>query len=66
MYKLLGILDDLLEVKADVMPLHKYSSPQGDDPGKTIPMVDVLENTPSRPFVRFHSPRPAHLCQSDT
>ncbi|KIK53914.1 hypothetical protein GYMLUDRAFT_249957 [Collybiopsis luxurians FD-317 M1] len=50
MYKLLGMLDDLLEVKADVMPLHKYSSPQGDDPGETIPMVDVLENTPSRPF----------------
>ncbi|KAJ3901823.1 FAD binding domain-containing protein [Lentinula edodes] len=51
MYKLLGILPDLLEVKTDPFPVVKFSSPQGDDEeGKVIPMVERIENTPSRPY----------------
>ncbi|KAF9071862.1 FAD binding domain-containing protein [Rhodocollybia butyracea] len=50
MYKLLGILPDLLEVKADPVPVKKFPSPQGTDQGKDLPMVEQIEGTPSRPI----------------
>ncbi|KAE9388904.1 hypothetical protein BT96DRAFT_866562 [Gymnopus androsaceus JB14] len=52
-YKLLGLLPDLLEVKADPFPVFEFDSPQGsieDTEGKAVPMIEEVENTPSRPF----------------
>ncbi|KAE9384847.1 hypothetical protein BT96DRAFT_929091 [Gymnopus androsaceus JB14] len=52
-YKLLGLLPDLLEVKVDAFPVFEFNSPQGstdDKDGKRLPMIDILENTPDRPF----------------
>ncbi|KAE9397955.1 hypothetical protein BT96DRAFT_976643 [Gymnopus androsaceus JB14] len=52
-YKLLGLLPDLLEVKVDAFPVFEFDSPQGstdDKDGKRLPMIDILENTPDRPF----------------
>ncbi|KAJ4474865.1 FAD binding domain-containing protein [Lentinula aciculospora] len=51
MYKLLGTLPDLLKVKTGPFPVMKFSSPEGDEEkGQLLPMVETLENTPSRPF----------------
>ena len=53
MYKLLGLLPDLLEVKTDPFPVVKFPSPQGsNEEGQVIPMVEKVANTPSRPIVR--------------
>ncbi|KAJ3842176.1 FAD binding domain-containing protein [Lentinula raphanica] len=51
MYKLLGLLPDLLEVKTDPFPVVKFPSPQGsNEEGQVIPMVEKVANTPSRPI----------------
>ncbi|KAJ3983131.1 FAD binding domain-containing protein [Lentinula detonsa] len=51
MYKLLGLLPDLLEVKTDPFPVVKFSSPQGNnEEGQVLPMVEKIANTPSRPI----------------
>ncbi|KAJ3720539.1 hypothetical protein C8R42DRAFT_722234 [Lentinula raphanica] len=51
MYKLLGLLPDLLKVKTDPFPVVKFPSPQGsNEEGQVIPMVEKVANTPSRPI----------------
>lgn len=54
MYKFLGVLPDLQKVRVDSYPVFEFNSPQGnidDTEGKSLPMVEHVENTPARPYV---------------
>lgn len=54
MYKFLGVLLDLQKVGVDSYPVFEFDSPQGkidDTEGKSLPMIEHIENTPARPYV---------------